>query len=217
MITVPLRSRRRKRARAAQKFQHVVPAFPLLIAGIEGLRGGHEGWRFLLALFEIGTSALLIGTMLRDIRSLRRPHGDAHDTHAAHGVDWFDVFASGVLAAEAIEHWYETHHWRRPLILTAVVTLALGLLHGRLEAWGEGKRALKVSDEGISVGRRPFGLFRATWAEVTAIDVDDRVATIRTRDGREQRIDLEDCEHPAPVRAALADAQSRLPQATGNG
>ena len=43
-----------------------------------------------------------------------------------HGVDWVDIAAGFVLMAEVLEHWHQTHHWRRPTILTAITTFALG-------------------------------------------------------------------------------------------
>ena len=207
MLTVPLRSKRRKRALAVQKFQHVLPALPLLMAGAQALRSEPHGLALVLGIFEIATSTLLLWTVARELRSLRRP---AHAEHASHGVDWFHLFASGVLMAEVLEHWHLTHHWRRPTLLTALLTLGLGLFHGRIEAWSHDRRALKIGDEGIRVGGRPFRTFQATWAEVQAVEVGERFASIRTRDGRERRIDLADCEQPAPVRAALLEAQGRL-------
>ena len=212
MHSVPLRSRRRKRALAAQKFQHIIPAFPLFAAGVETLRHDPHGLPLILGLFEIGTSALLLGSMIRELRALRRAAGTSHapHAHAQHGVAWFDVFAAGVLLAEAAEHVHVTHHWKRPVLLTAALTLALGLFHGRIESWAEDKRALKVSDEGLSVGRRPFGIFRAKWGELQAIEIGERYASIRTRTGRVRRIDLHDSENADALRAALAEAQARL-------
>jgi len=213
MHSVPLRSRKRKRALAAQKFQHIIPAFPLFAAGVETLRHDPHGLPLILGLFEIGTSALLLGSMIRELRALRRAAGTSHAPHARHGIAWFDVFAAGGLLAEAAEHFHETHHWRRPVLLTAALTLALGLFHGRIESWAEDKRALKVSDEGLSIGRRPFGIFRAKWGELQAIEIGDRYALIRTRTGRVRRIDLHDSENADTIRAALAEAQARLPEA----
>ena len=209
MISVPLRSRRRRRGLVAQKFQHVIPAFPLLFAGVETLRHEPHGMPLVLAVFEIGTSVLLLATVVREIRALRKT--DAHAGHSSHGVDWFHIFAAGVLLAEAAHHWHETHHWKRPVLLTAAFTFLLGIFHGRIQAWGEDRRSLRIDDEGLSVGRPPFGTFRAAWEDVKTIDVGERFAVIRTRGGRERRIDLSDCEQPAPVRAALAEAQARVP------
>jgi hypothetical protein len=205
-IVVPLRSRRQRRALAVQKFQHVLPAIPLLIAGLQALAAAARGLPLVLALFEIGTSILLLGTVVRELRAVR----NRHVSHGAHHVDWFHVFAAGVLLAEAAEHWHETHHWKRPTLLMAAVTLALGLLHGWIDRYSERRRALRLDDDGIYVGGRPFGSFRAAWSEVEGVDVGERFATIRARGGRERRIDLSDCEQPAPLRAALADAATRL-------
>jgi len=208
VISVPLRSRKRRRGLVAQKFQHVIPAFPLLFAGIETFRREPHGLPLVLAVFEIGTSVLLLGSVVREVRSLRK--ADAHAGHSSHGVDWFHIFAAGVLLAEAAEHWHETHHWKRPTLVTAAFTFLLGIFRGRILAWGEDRRSLKIDDKGISLGRPPFGTFRAAWNEVDAIELGERYAVIRTRAGRERRIDLSDCEQPAPVRAALAEAQARV-------
>jgi hypothetical protein len=206
--TVPLRSKRRERAQAVQKFQHAVPAAPLLFAGLQAMSGGAHGLELALAIFEILTSVLLLGTVAREIRGLRR--SAPQSAHAAHhGVDWVHIFAACVLVAEVLEHYHLTHHIRRPTLLTAVVTLALGLFHGRLQRLSERRLVLRVEDEGIHVGGKFFQTFRAAWADVASIHVGDRNASIKTRDGRERRLNLADLHGVEQVRAALADAQSR--------
>lgn len=207
--TVPLRSRRRKRGQLLQKVQHVIPAVPLLSAGLQALADHPHGVGLVLAVFEIGTSVLLLWTVVKELRSFRRP--DAHAGHTTRAVDWFHVFAAGVLLAEAAEHWHLTHHWRRPTLLTAAVTLLLGLLHGRIDAWSDDRRSLKVSNEGIYIGGKFFFTsFDAKWDELEAIDIDERRATIRATGGRQRVIDLTDCENPEPVRAALEQASESL-------
>ena len=67
MLTVPLKSKRRERALAVQKFQHAIPAVPLLFTGLQALQAGEHGFAFALALFEIGTSMMLLGTVVREI------------------------------------------------------------------------------------------------------------------------------------------------------
>lgn len=208
MVTVPLDSKRRRRALAVQKFQHAVPAVPLLMAGISGLQAGEHGVPFALALFEIGTSALLLWTIAREIKAARHPHPAAHRTHS---VDWFHVFAAGVLLAEALEHWHVTSHWRRPTLLMAAVTLALGLLHGQIERRTQTRRSLRIDDQGLYVGGRPFRAFRAAWSDIASIDVDARRARIVTRTGRARELDLNDLYQAERVRAALTDARDRLP------
>jgi hypothetical protein len=205
---VPLRSRRRDRGLFAQKLQHAIPAGPLLFAGVQAIAHGEHGLALALALFEIATSALLIGTVARELRAVTRPAGpSAHAAH--HGIDWVHVFAAAVLLAEVMEHYHLTHHIRRPTLLTAFLTLGLGLFHARLQRLSERRRALRVDDEGLQIGGNFFRTFRARWEEIASIEVGDRYASIKTADGRERRLNLADLHGAGQVRAALADAQSR--------
>lgn len=208
MPTVPLRSKRRERAQTVQKCQHAIPAAPLLFAGLQAIAGGAHGLELALAIFEIATSVLLLGTVVREIRALRRPAAPA--AHAAHhGVDWVHIFAACVLVAEVLEHYHLTHHIRRPTVVTAIVTFALGLFHGRVHGFSARHNSIRVEDEGIRIGGKFFQAFRATWADIAAIDIGERQASIRTRDGRERTLNLADLHNVEHVRAALADAQSR--------
>ena len=120
---------------------------PLLIAGMQAIRNGEHGFALALGIFEIVTSAALLGTVVREIRAMRRPK--AHAEHAHHGVDWVHIFAAAVLVAEVLEHYHLTHHIRRPTILTAIVTLALGLGHGRLQRFTDEPQRLRVDDDEI--------------------------------------------------------------------
>ena len=172
MLTVPLKSKRRERALAVQKFQHAIPALPLLFAGLQAIQAGEHGLAFALALFEIGTSVMLLGTVVREIRTLRRPR--PHAAHAHHGVDWVHIFAASVLVAEVLEHYHVTHHIRRPTVLTAAVTLALGLFHGRITRFSEGRRVLRLEDDGVHIGGKFFQSFRARWEDITSIEIEER-------------------------------------------
>jgi hypothetical protein len=209
MPTVPLKSKRRERAMAVQKFQHAIPAIPLLFVGLQALQAREHGFAFALGLFEIGTSVMLLGTVAREIRTLRRPRA-----HARHGVDWVHIFAAGVLIAEVLEHYHLTHHIRRPAVLTAIITLALGLSHGHLTRLSERRRVMRLDADGIHIaGKFYWQKFQARWEEIMAIEVDDRAARITTRDGRERRLNLADLHGAAEVRAALAEAMTMADEA----
>jgi hypothetical protein len=161
-----------------------------------------------LAIGEIVTSALLLRQAARELAALRRPH---HAAHGHGGVDWFDIFASGVLTVEALEHWHTHHHLPRPTILLAAVTFGLGLFHGRLNAYTSARRrVLRIEESGIRVRGRFYGHFFAPWPDIERIDVEERTARILTRSGRERRIDLKDLPNAPEVRAALHTAQEWL-------
>lgn len=207
-IVVHLRSRRRERALFVQKLQHGMAGVLLLFKGLEILQHGAEGFELALGIVEVLTSVLLIGALVRGMRRLRR--GAPSHPHHAHGIDWIDVFVAGVLAVEALERWHADHHIARPTILLALVMLAIGLLHGRIATFGGRRRALRVTAEGISVPRRPFGRFSVGWGNVRALRVDAREAIVEARDGRSHRIDLLDLENAGDVVSAFEEARRRV-------
>jgi len=209
-LTVVLRSKRRQRAVAVQKLQHLAPALILLGDGAASL--AHQPARIALAIaaFEIVSGALFVLAALRGVRGAIRQRR-AGTPHAHHGIDWVDVFAAGVVAAETIEHYHRTGHIRRPNVLMIVTLLVLAFFHDRITAFAEHRRALRISEDGLSVGGRPFRRsLRARWSELRSIEIADRFATIQTASGRTKRIDLADLENPEPVVAALAMARERL-------
>jgi hypothetical protein len=206
-IVVPLHSRRQKRVLVVQKMQHLIPAAGLLVGGAQSLAAGAHGLELGLAVAGVITSALLIATLAKSARDLQRSA-----SHHAHGVDWMDIWAAGVLFAEAAEHWHARHRVPGPQLLTAFVTLGLGLMHGRLAARGERRRSLRLTRDHLYVGGRlRFSrTLTVRWNEIAQITVTDRHAEIRTVKGRRKRIDLADLENAPAIREALRAAQRRL-------
>jgi hypothetical protein len=169
-----------------------------------------------LGVIEVGTSALRLGAIVRAVRRVR--HGTPGPRSHAHspGVDWIDVFVAGVLGAEALERWHTHHHIARPTILLAITVLTLGIAHRRIAAFAQRKRSLRVTYNGISIPRRPFGRFTAKWSELDAITIGEREASVRARAGRSRRVDLTDAENGSEVRAALDTARERLDRWTSH-
>jgi hypothetical protein len=205
-VEVPLVSIRRERGRRLQKLQHVIPAVALLGVAVQRLRAGEQGLGLALAVAELVVSALLLRSAVKELAAIRRPH----ELEEHHGVDWFDVFAAGVLTVEALEHWHTHPHLPRPPLLMAVVTLAMGLFHRRLTTALPKARALRFDADGIRVRRRFRPTFFVAWSDVERIDLDESQARIVARGGRERRIDLKDLRNASEVREALLAAQERL-------
>jgi hypothetical protein len=207
-IVVPLHSRRRKRGLLAQKLQHVIAAAGLFFSGMQSLSAGAEGLERMLAVAGMLTAGLLIGAFARELRGVTRAHGE----HRAHGVDWMDIFAAGVLFAEAAEKWHLRGHIWRPETLAAIATLGVGLFHGRLAARNERRRSMRLTQDHLVIGGRiKFARpFTARWSEIADITIGDREAAIRTHQGKTRRLNLADLENAPTVRAALTRAQARL-------
>jgi len=208
-VVVPLHSRRLKRALTVQKLNHAVPTIGLVFSGVQALQHGAEGFELALAVIEIVTSAFLIGSIAKSIRAARGTRASAAGHHH-HGIDWVDIWAAGVLFAEAGERWHLRHHIARPIVLNALVTLGLGVTHGRMTAFRQRRRSMRLSDGGIHVPGKPFMSFRTRWKDITAVRISETFAEIRTRAGHVRRLDLLDLENAAEVRVALQEAQRRV-------
>lgn len=205
-ITVPLVSRRRERVQLFQKFQHAVPAPVLIGDGIHRLTERAALWSVGLGVAEVGAGAVVTVALLR---ALRGQWKGAADVHHAHRIDWIDIFLGIMVLVEALVHYQETGHIQRPTLLLGVTLIGLGLLHGWLMTRASRRRALRVTDDGITVGKKFFRRFSVGWPEIAEIHVSSARAYVIARDGREHRFDLEDLTAPADVRQALLAAQTR--------
>ncbi len=215
MIAVPVRYRRSQKGQFAQKLQHAIPSFIVLGDGISHLSHNPRGAELALGVAEVVAAVLVIGTVARGFRQLRRQLSTpSDDVHVHHGVDWIDICLGGMLSVEAYAKYAATAHIPRPTIVLAIAMFAIGLLHGRLAAWGDSRRELRVSADGISMpSRRPFSRVTMAWAEVAEIEVGDRSAVVVATDGRTTRVDLTEVMQPAAIRDALMTARRFLDDA----
>lgn len=216
-ITVPLVSRRRERVQLAQKIQHGVPAIVIFFEGLDRILSGAGDVNRWLGTVEAFASLLVLGAIARAIGRLRwgAGHTPPRQRVHLHQVDWVDVLLAAMLFTEVAAHKYETGGWRRPTLLLAILTLGVGLMHGRLTAFQARRRALRVTDQGVTVGGRFFSRFIAPWAEISRIDIAEKQAAIVMKDGRVKAFDLIDLRHGNDVTRALARARVRLEAATG--
>jgi hypothetical protein len=211
-LVVPLHSRRRQRGLLAQKLQHVIAGAGLFFSGIQSLSAGAEGLERALAIAGVLTAGLLIAAFARELRAVAGRGKHVQAGHHRHTVDWMDIFAAGMLFAEAAEKYHLRGHIWRPETLAAVATLGIGLFHGRLAAANERRRSLRVNGTSLSIGgrfrwSRPF---TARWDEIRAITTTEREATITRLDGRSRRLNLMDLDNAPAVRAALDAARGRI-------
>jgi len=214
MIAVPIRYRRSQRALFVQKIQHAVPSFVVFNDGLEHLSHDPRLVDFLLGGFEVVASVLVMGSVIRGFLQLRRHTSKAHaDAHHHHGVDWIDISLGVMLAVEAYSKYHASGHLPRPTMLLSAVMFTVGIVHGRLAAWGDRRRELRVGPEGISLSYRKFARMTLTWDQVASIESDDRYAKVTAIDGRSHRIDMQDVFHPKAVRDALMNARTFLDEA----
>ena len=117
----------------------------LFYSGVQSLSAGAEGLERILAIAGMMTAGLLIAAFAREVRGLAGSHETPAHGHQSQAVDWMDVFAAGMLFAEAAEKYHLRGHIWRPETLAAVATLGVGLFHGRLSARKERQRSLQLT------------------------------------------------------------------------
>lgn len=222
-ITVPLVSRRRERVQLLQKVQHGVPAVVVFYEGLQRIFTGAGDASRWVGTAEAFAGMLVLGALARAIGRLKwgAGHTPPRQRVHLHQVDWVDIGLAALLLTEVGVHYYDTGHWRRPTMLLAVVTLAVGVLHGRMTAFAAKRRALRITDDGITIGGKLLSQFTARWSEIARIELADKSAALVLKDGRSQLFDLVDLRHGNDVTRALTRARVRLEQAgppsTGTG
>jgi hypothetical protein len=72
------------------------------------------------------------------------------------------------------------------------------------------RRSLRVSDDGLYVGGRPFRTLTAAWADIASITLTQTTARISTHAGKVRHLDLSDLDNAGDIRAALIAAQARV-------
>ena len=211
MIAVPVRLKRAERGVFAQKMQHAIPSLVVLGDGLSHLSHDPHGVELALGIFEVVAALLVMGSVARGVYQLRRrlatPHAGEAAGHAHHGIDWIDIFIGVMLSVEAYAKYFADGRIPRPTIVLAVTMITFGLMHGRIAAWGNRKRELRVGAEDLSVPTKPFRRMTLAWAEVASIEMDDRAAVITAIDGRSKRITFSDVLNPAAIREALMSAR----------
>ncbi len=109
MIAVPIRYRRAQKGLFIQKLQHAVPSIVVLGDGIEHLSHEPHGSICGVGVAEVGVSLLVIGSVIRGFRELRKQTAKSdHDVHAHHGVDWIDICLGAMLSVEAYAKFHAT-------------------------------------------------------------------------------------------------------------
>jgi hypothetical protein len=209
MIAVPIRLRNFQKAVFVQKMQHAIPSIVVLGDGLDHLSHDPHGVDLALGLFEVGAALLVMASVVRGLIQLRQNVKHVDHVHE-HGIDWIDIFIGAMLGVEAYAKYHATAHIPRPTILLAVMMIIIGLVHGQLAAWGDRRRQLRVSADGISMPRLKFARMTLTWAEVESIELDDRAAVIKAIDGRSKRIEFGDVMQPTAIRDALMSARTFL-------
>jgi hypothetical protein len=199
-VIVYLDDKRRQRAQIVSKIQHAVAGVPLLMIGMEKLSSGEE---LPIAIAEVALAAIVLATFVLELRAAIRH--TKHGTAQSHPkVGWFDLAAGALLIYEATHGAHHKPFYLRAQFISGVVTIALGLLHHRLQhAFGK-KRYFKIDDDGIE-HKLMFRSWSIRWNQLKAVDLTSKEAVFERVDGERHKVNLGRLHNHEAVRRAVMD------------
>jgi len=197
-VTIYLEDRRVHAADWIQKFQHLLAGVPLLMVGIGKLAEGSE---ISMALLEITIAFGVFVTFAKEAYTASKGrHAASHSP-----ISWFDLAAGILLIFEAFHGHRVKPGYLRPQFLSGVVTLMLGLVHGRLHARRSRRRYLKLDESGLEFRNGPFRRFAFAWSDLASVDLAGKRAVFFRKDGGQRTLRLTHIINRGEVHQALTD------------
>src|SRR5207248_681459 len=103
-----------------------------------------------MAILEVVIAAVVLIAFARELRAAAK-HAPSHSA-----IGWFDLAAGIMLLYEAFHGVHHKPAYLRPQFLAGVVTLGLGLVHGRLHAFRQSRRYVKLDETGLEIRTSRF-------------------------------------------------------------
>jgi hypothetical protein len=196
-VIIHLHDRRVVAADLLSKFQHAWAGFPLLYVGLSKLADEAERP---ITILEITIAVLVLVTFAREVRAARKHH----DVHSA--IGWFDLAAAAMMMFEA----FHGHHsgkpgYLRPQFFSAVVTIGLALLHGRLHSWRAKRRYMRLDENGLEARTGRFRKFSFGWADLDHIHMAPNKAVFHRSDGKQHTVRLNMLANHVEVRKHISE------------
>lgn len=207
-LTLPLHDRRQKMASRLEACQQALAVFLLLLAIRSRLASPSPADR-VMAVAQGAAGLLLLVAIARELSGRESKH-----------VGWTNLLAGILLGLEWTDRITHGGKLVSPTLLTALVSLWLGLFQSRIHVWRSERRRVLIDGDGLDY-RFLYRRFRAAWTEVEAMESGSRALHLHTRAGKRHTIPLGRLENGAEIaEAVLARARdagvgvrsSRLPR-----
>ena len=141
-----------------------------------------------MAIVEVAIGGVVVLTFIREVRETLRSKEREHPSawHAA--IGWFDLAAGGLLIFEAFHQPHVKPGYLRPQFLSGTVAIGLGLFQGRFHGWRRRRRYLSLDANGLECRLSPFRRFSFAWAELESVEISDKEAIFKTKEGQQRTI-----------------------------
>jgi hypothetical protein len=182
------------RARRAQMLNDFLPAFLLVLSGIDGLTAPNSE-HSQMALLNIVVGGGLIVAMIFEWRK--------NTVHSHTLISRMDIFVGVVLFVEALNR-YKSWKGFQPAylyFLLSVVTILRGLFHSKLPKL----RRMTLDDEGFKARVSPFSKLRLQWKEISSLSIGESSIEFQSHQGRTYRLGLRRIQNRDEVAAALQE------------
>jgi hypothetical protein len=197
-VVIYLQDKRRQAAAWLQKIQHLIGGVPLLLSGVQNFADDAERP---MAVVEIVIALLVLTAFIKETRDELRKRGEHHDS----AFGWFDLAAGGLLIFEAFHGAHHKPGYLRPQFLSGVVTIGVGLFHGRLHHLMKRKRYLKLDEDGLEFRVTRFRHLRLRWEGLKSIDLSGSCASFERTDGRRHKVRLNVLHDSEKIKRAIAE------------
>ena len=205
-MTIYLDHKRRDIAGVVSKLQHAVAGFPLFTIALGKLREGHE---LPLAGLEMAIAVVVLGTFFIEMRALIHKHRNPGHEHKHAAVGWFDIAAAGMLIFEAFHGEHTKPGYLRPPFFSAIITLGMGLFHGKFHHARLKSRYLKMDEAGIECRPSRFRKFSVRWTDLATVKIADNKAVFQRKDGSAHSLGLRGLHNRSAVQKAIEE-QARV-------
>jgi hypothetical protein len=201
-VIIYLEDRRFQLTDLAGQAQHVIGGLPLLALAVQKIAAMEADWP--LAVLELLIALVLLLVFIRNLRSLLRK-GKGHSAASHTVIGWFDMAAGALLIFEAFHEHHTKAAYLRPPFFAGVVTIVVGLVHSRLQAFRRRRRYLKLDANGLECRPGPFRRFAFAWASLTSVEVSQEAAIFRRQNGQKKILRLSRYHNRDGIRDAVAD------------
>jgi hypothetical protein len=195
-VTIYLDDKRWVAADLLSKLQHLSSGVPMLMIGVGKL--ADEAERPMAAL-EIAVALGVFVTFAMEVYAAKN-HSASHSP-----VGWFDLAAGILLIFEAFHGHHVKPGYLRPPFFAGIVTLVLGLLHGRFHAFKKRRRYLKLDESGLEIRASRFRRISLAWADLASVDLAGSKAIFHGNDGRRHTFRLNLLNNRDEVRKGIAE------------
>ena len=202
-MIIYLQDRRLQAADLLTKLQHVFGGFPLLFIGLRKIVSSSPEWP--MAIVEVAIGGLVVLTFIRELRQTLRSKEHEHPSAWHTAIGWFDLAAGGLLIFEAFHQPHVKPGYLRPQFLSGTVAIGLGIFQGRFHGWRNRRRYLKLDANGMQCRLSPFRRFSLAWTELESVEISDKEATFKTKEGQQRTIRTGLYNNANEIRSAISD------------